>query len=182
MPLVEGLVFVHNCLVGFDLRERVSLLASGKITTGFHMAKVLALGADACYAARAMMMAIGCIQARRCNSNDCPVGVATQKPGLVAGLDVESKAERTRNFQRETVGAFLELLGAAGLSDPAQLTPEHIMRRVDARSVRSYLESRRPVPLEPRILVRELPGGPIFSVPIDTEAAVRALQNAPHQS
>ena len=67
-PLVEGLVLVHNALVGFGLRERVRVFASGKIATGFHMAQKLALGADACFSARAMMMAMGCIQARQCNA------------------------------------------------------------------------------------------------------------------
>ncbi|MCP3918604.1 MAG: FMN-binding glutamate synthase family protein [bacterium] len=140
MPLREGLTFVHNCLVGFDLRDRVKLIAAGKITSGFHMARLVALGADICCAARSMMMAIGCIQARRCNANDCPVGVATQKPWLVAGLDVESKAERAASFQHETVEGFFELLGAAGLEHATELTPHHIMRRGSDNQVRSYFD------------------------------------------
>ena len=140
MPLNEGLVFVHNCLVGFGLRDRVKLIASGKISTGFDMATKLALGADLCYSARAMMMAVGCIQARRCNANDCPAGVATQIPGLVQGLDVDDKAQRTERFHRETVESLLELVGAAGLEDPAAISPDHIMRRVDERTVQSYFQ------------------------------------------
>lgn len=140
MPLTEGLVYVHNCLEGFKLRAGIRVIASGKIANGFDMAAKLALGADLCNSARAMMMALGCIQARRCNSNDCPVGVATQNPALVFGLDVESKGERVFNFHDETVRGFLELLGAAGLSDPADLRPHHVMRRIDATRVRSYAE------------------------------------------
>lgn len=140
MPLREGLVYVHNCLVGFDLRDRVKIVASGKITTGFDMATKFALGADVCYSARAMMLAIGCIQARRCNANDCPVGVATQKPGLVDGLDVDSKASRVANFHKETIEALMELLGAAGLVHPEDLEPQHISRRVDSVRVMSYSE------------------------------------------
>ncbi|MCA9001803.1 MAG: FMN-binding glutamate synthase family protein, partial [Planctomycetes bacterium] len=126
MPLNEGLVFVHNCLVGFALRERIKVIASGKVITGFDMATKLALGADLCYSARAMMMAIGCIQARRCNANDCPAGVATQKPNLMQGLDVDDKAPRVQAYHRETINSLLELVGAAGLDDPAQITPHHI--------------------------------------------------------
>jgi glutamate synthase domain-containing protein 2 len=140
MPLVEGLVFVHNALTGFRLRDRVRVVAAGKIITGFHIAKALALGADLCYSARGMMMSIGCIQARRCNANDCPVGVATQRPGLVVGLDVEDKAPRAARFHRETIRSFLEILGAAGLEHPSELEPRHLMRRVAPHEVRAFDE------------------------------------------
>lgn len=138
MPLREGLAFVHNALTGFRLREGIKLIAAGKIVTGFHMAKNLALGADICYSARAMMMSIGCIQARRCHANDCPVGVATQKPHLVKGLDVEDKAKRAQRFQESTIHSFMEMIGAAGLCGPEELEPRHIMRRVSVTEVQSY--------------------------------------------
>jgi glutamate synthase domain-containing protein 2 len=140
MPLNEGLVFVHNCLVGFALRERIKVIASGKVITGFDMVTKLALGADLCYSARAMMMAIGCIQARRCNANDCPAGVATQKPELMQGLDIEDKAPRVQSYHKETINSLLELVGAAGLTDPAEITPHHIMRRVQGTQVQSYFD------------------------------------------
>jgi len=139
-PLDEGLVFVHNCLVGFALRDKVKIFASGKIATGFQMARRMAMGADVCYSARAMMLALGCIQARTCNTNHCPVGVATQEPGLVAGLVVGDKAARVANFQQGTVHSFLELLGAAGLDDRCDLGPQHVMRRLEHGEVRTYLE------------------------------------------
>lgn len=133
---VLAALFVALALVGVH----DSVIASGKILSGFTIASKLALGADLCNSARAMMMAIGCIQARRCNANDCPVGVATQKPGLVAGLDVDSKAERVRNFHLETITAFRELLGAAGLTDPSGLHRGLIHRRVSQVDVLSYAE------------------------------------------
>jgi len=139
-PLVEALVLVHNSLVGFGLRERVGVFASGKIATGFHMAQKMALGADACFSARAMMMAMGCIQARECNANTCPVGVATQDTGLVSGLDVEDKAQRVEQFQRGTVQSLLELAGAAGLGGPEELLPHHIQKRIAPDEVRSYMD------------------------------------------
>lgn len=139
-PLCDGLSFVHNALVGAGVRERIRIIAAGKITTGFHMAAKMALGADMCNAARAMMFALGCIQALRCNSNTCPTGVATQDPALVRGLDVGDKARRVANFHEETVRSLFEVLGAAGLSGPRELRPWHILRRVSPNEVRSYAE------------------------------------------
>jgi glutamate synthase domain-containing protein 2 len=145
-PLTEGLVFVHNTLVGFGLRDDVRVVASGKILTGFHMAKRLAAGADLCNSARAFMFALGCIQARRCNANICPVGVATQDPGLIRGLVVEDKRERVKSFHHETVEALMELLGAAGLDHPADLRPGHIQRRVTSGEVKSYAQIYEYIP------------------------------------
>lgn len=137
-PLLDGLAFVHSALVGSGLRADMKLIASGKIMTGFHMARALAVGADLCYSARGMMFALGCIQARACNANTCPVGVTTHKPHLVAGLVVADKATRTKNFHHNTVKAFMELLYAAGLDHPDDLRPEHIHRRISRTSVQHY--------------------------------------------
>ena len=139
-PLVEGLLFVHNALVGVGLRDEVKVLASGKVTTGFDVARLLAIGADGCYAARAMMFALGCIQARRCNSNDCPAGVATQLPGLEHGLVVKDKAKRVAQYHRATMKACAELVGAAGLDGHEDLRPWHIHRRVGPTRVMRYDE------------------------------------------
>lgn len=137
-PMTEGLVFVHNALVGARLRSKIKIFVSGRIATGFDMARAMALGADACYSGRAMMMALGCIQARRCNSNDCPAGVATQDPRFTVGLVVTEKAPRVARYHRETVQSFLELMGASGVSDPALLRPWHINRRVDFATCAHY--------------------------------------------
>lgn len=140
MPLREALVFVRNALVGVELKSRIKLIAAGKIATGFHIMRALALGADLTCSARAMMFALGCIQARRCNANDCPVGVATQKPALTRGLVVDDKARRVARYHQETIDSFLELLGAAGLESPEQLTAEHIHRRVAMTEVQTFGE------------------------------------------
>jgi glutamate synthase domain-containing protein 2 len=139
-PLREGLAFVHQALVGTGLRDKLTVMASGKIITGFHMVRALALGADLCMSARGMMLALGCIQARRCNSNDCPVGVATQRAALVAGLDVEDKTSRVARYHHETVKSFLELVGAAGLTSPTDIRPHHVRRRLDERRTMHYGE------------------------------------------
>lgn len=106
---------VHNALVGGDLREEIEVIASGKILTGFDMATRLAVGADHCNAARGFIFALGCIQARLRNANTCPVGVTTQDPRLVRGLDVQDKCERVFGFHDETIERLLEILSAACL-------------------------------------------------------------------
>jgi glutamate synthase domain-containing protein 2 len=139
-PLIEGLIFVHNALVGYSLRSRIRVLASGKVASGFGLMKRLALGADACYSARGMMLALGCIQALQCNSNHCPVGVATQNAWLMAGLDPTSKSVRVANFHRETMKSLCEMLGAIGLASPSELRPWHVMHRVSPTQTKHYGE------------------------------------------
>ncbi len=139
-PLVEGLIFVHNALVGSGVRDKVRLVASGKILTGFYMVKCLALGADLCYSARGMMMALGCIQALKCNSNHCPVGIATQNRALTAGLVPGDKNVRVFNFHHEMVESVSDIMGAMGVATPDDLRPWHIMRRVSPTEVKHYGE------------------------------------------
>ncbi|HVZ47692.1 MAG TPA: FMN-binding glutamate synthase family protein [Gemmatimonadaceae bacterium] len=137
-PLNDGLNFVHNALSAGGVRGHIRVIASGKVNTGFAMATKVALGADMCNAARAMMFALGCIQALRCNSNKCPTGVATQDPELMAGLVVEDKSVRVARFHKETVKSFFEVLGAAGLARPADLKPWYVNRRVSPLETRTY--------------------------------------------
>ncbi|MCI5081011.1 MAG: FMN-binding glutamate synthase family protein [Saprospiraceae bacterium] len=138
MPYKEGLAFVHDALVGFGIREKIKIFASGKVITGFHIFRALALGADATYSARAMMLALGCIQALECNKNNCPTGVATQNPELVAGLVVKDKKIRVAQFHHETIKSFVELMAAAGLKSPAEITRHHVYRRVSMNKSKRY--------------------------------------------
>ncbi len=139
-PLREGLVFAHNCLVGTGLRGSIKLGASGKIVTAFDMARVMALGADWCNAARGFMFAIGCVQAQSCHTDRCPTGVATQDPKRQRAIVVPDKGARVAAFHHSTLHALGELLGAAGLSHPEELRPAHILQRVSATVVKSYAE------------------------------------------
>jgi hypothetical protein len=106
--------------------------------------------------ARGMMFALGCIQARRCHENNCPVGVATTDELLASALDVPSKARRVASYQAATVHAFLELVGAAGLSAPSQLAPHHLWRRLGPSEVRHFGELYDYLP-DGALLGRELP-------------------------
>lgn len=155
-PGVEGLVFVHNALVGFGLRDQLRVFTSGKVTTSFDIIKRIAIGADVVYSARGMLLALGCIQALRCHSNHCPTGITTQDPQLVAGLHVPSKRTRIKNFHHETLKTFAEVIGAMGLEHSRDLKPWHIMRRTSPESIRHYGEMFRY--LQPgELLQKDLP-------------------------
>ncbi len=138
MPLRDGLMFVHNALVGLNLRDRIRLGASGKVTSAFDIARLLALGADWCNAARGFMFAIGCIQAQSCHTGRCPTGVATQDPIRQRSLVVLDKAERVFHFHRSTLKALAEVVAAAGLDHPNTLRPHHLSKRVSQNLVQRF--------------------------------------------
>jgi len=135
-PMQDGLLLVHNTLVGVGLRDRIRIGAAGKIVTAFDVARTLALGADWCNSARGFMFALGCLQAQTCHTGRCPTGVATQDPWRQRALVVPDKAARVANFHRNTLKALGELLAAAGLTHPDQLGPMHIAKRVSDIEVR----------------------------------------------
>jgi glutamate synthase domain-containing protein 2 len=135
-PLQEGLLLVHNTLVGLNLRPRVRIGASGKIISAYDIARTLALGADWCNSARGFMFALGCIMAQACHTGHCPTGVTTQGRVRSRALVPEDKAERVYHFHRNTLHALAELVGAAGVHHPGELQPHHIVRRVSANEVR----------------------------------------------
>jgi len=140
MPLAEGLSLTRSLLDGAGLSGRVKIVASGKIYDGFSLCRSLALGADLCNSARAMMFALGCIQALKCNTNRCPTGVTTQDPRLHSGLDVASKAVRVANFHRNTVHSAAEIMAAIGAATPAQVTPDHFFHRENGIHVKSFAD------------------------------------------
>lgn len=139
-PLTEGLLTVHNALVGTGLRDRIKIGASGKIATGTDLVKRLVQGADYGNAARAMMFAVGCIQAQRCHTNTCPTGVTTQDPRRARALDVRDKTPRVQRFQEATVASALQIMASMGVTDPAELRPHMLHRRIDPVTERSYEE------------------------------------------
>ncbi|MET0830742.1 MAG: FMN-binding glutamate synthase family protein, partial [Acidimicrobiia bacterium] len=139
-PLAEGLAFVHNTLVGAGVRKDIKVGASGKLVTAAMMAMAMALGADWCNSARAFMFSVGCIQAQRCHTNRCPVGVTTQDPKLQRALNVPDKAERVYRFHHNTVEALAEMIAAMGLDHPSELAPHHVVRRADATETKSLDE------------------------------------------
>ena len=141
MPLRDALAFVHDALNGFAIKRHIRIIASGKVATGFDIVKNISIGADMCNSARGMMLALGCIQALECNTNKCPTGVATQNPDLAAGLVVEDKMVRIKNFHDETVKSAVELMAAAGIAHPSKLHRSFIYRRVNAGQIQTYAET-----------------------------------------
>jgi glutamate synthase domain-containing protein 2 len=139
-PLTEGLIMVHNALVGTGLRDRIKLGASGKIATGTDIVKRLAQGADYTNAARAMMMAAGCIQAQQCHTNKCPVGVATQDPRRARALDVADKSQRVFLYQQATVAQAQLMIASMGLAGPQELHPALLLRRIDHVRTANYAQ------------------------------------------
>ncbi|NMN99076.1 FMN-binding glutamate synthase family protein [Antrihabitans stalactiti] len=140
LPLTEGLITMHNALVGTGLRDRIKIGASGKVAAGNDIVKRLIQGADYTNAARAMMMAIGCIQAQLCHTNKCPVGVATQDPKRARALDVGDKSQRAQRYQAATVAQAVQIMASLGVSDPADLTPHMLIKRLTPTHIRSYAE------------------------------------------
>ena len=132
IPLTEGLMTVHNALVGAGLRDRIKIGASGKVATGSDLVKRIAQGADYTNAARAMMMAVGCIQAQRCHTNTCPVGVATQDPKRARALDVADKTRARPPATRSDGRAGAADHGLDGRCRPRRdLRPHMLRRRID---------------------------------------------------
>ncbi|MGQ0620423.1 MAG: FMN-binding glutamate synthase family protein [Panacagrimonas sp.] len=161
-PLQEGLLLVHNTLVGLNLRPHIKLGASGKIISAFDLSRTLALGADWCNSARGFMFALGCLQAQACHTGHCPTGVTTQDPIRQRALVPEDKATRVANFHRNTLVALGELTGAAGLSHPGRLGPQHIVRRVSNNEVR--LLSTMVKFLKPGDLLENRAEHPVYAV------------------
>jgi glutamate synthase domain-containing protein 2 len=135
-PLQEGLLLVHNTLTGVNLRDRIKIGCAGKIVSAFDIARAMALGADWCNSARGFMFALGCIQAQNCHTGHCPTGVTTQDPLRQRALAVPDKSERVLSFHQQTLKALKELVQAAGLTHPNEITAHHIVRRVDENEVR----------------------------------------------
>lgn len=155
-PLQEGLRLVHNTLVGLNLRDRIKIGASGKIVSAFDVARAMAVGADWCNSARGFMFALGCIQAQTCHTGHCPTGVTTQDPIRQKALVVPDKATRVFNFHQQTLHALQELVQAAGLQHPGEITAHHIVRRVNGNEVRLLAN-----------LLPEVPAGALLRDPLE---------------
>ena len=135
-PLQEGLLLVHNTLVGLNLRHKIKIGCAGKVVSAFDIARMVALGADWCNSARGFMFSLGCIQAQSCHTGNCPTGVATQDDQRARALVVPTKAERVYHFHRNTLLALKELVQAAGLDEPSEITAAHNARRSAEHSVK----------------------------------------------
>jgi len=138
VPMREGLLFVHNTLVGAGLRDQIRIGVAGKLVSAFDLAAVFAIGADFANSARGFMFALGCIQSMSCHTNHCPTGIATQDRRRGRALVVPDKADRVWRYHERTVHALAELLAAAGLRHPDELRPHHLVHRVSTVEIRQF--------------------------------------------
>ena len=128
-PLLDGLSFVHKTLVKYNLKDQIKIIASGKAIDAFDIIKLKAMGADAVGMARSFMLSLGCIQARECNLDSCPVGVATQNEDLVEALVVADKNVRVKNYHSKTIAAVKEVVSAMGKNSIDEVTSKDVFRR-----------------------------------------------------
>ena len=156
-PLQEGLILVHNSLRGAGLRSQIMIGCAGKVISAFDIARLMALGANWCNSARGFMFAIGCIQAQTCHSGHCPTGVTTQDPLRQQALVVGDKAERVYHFHQNTLHALKELVQAAGVQHPNEISAHHIVRRTGDHTVDSLAHA----------LLREIPEGSLLQDSLD---------------
>ena len=154
-PCLEATYYIHQVLTGAGLRKQIKIISAGQTSTGFDMLEKIIVGADTVNAARSMMMALGCVQAKSCNTNNCPTGVATQNPARARAIDVTEKSTRVYKFHRATVQSFLELCGAMGISNPDDLCPSDLLSRHEG-GIRNFDQLYQPL-MENQLLTDSIP-------------------------
>src|SRR5699024_2806989 len=141
LPIFSGVYILDKTLRKYGVRDEVKIIASGMLATANKMAVALSLGADLIYVARAAMNTDGCINAGKCHTNLCPVGVTSHLPHLEAGLVVEEKRFRTANYLT-TMREGLFMLGAScGIDSPTKFSKDHIALRESNNNVTKYKEA-----------------------------------------
>lgn len=126
LPIRSALLLLDDALRKYEVRDRVKIIASGKITTPDKAAIALAMGADLVQIARGFMISVGCIMAQRCHTNECPAGVATTDPSLQRGLVVEEKKYRVTNYIVTMREGLFRIAAAAGLDSPTKFERHHV--------------------------------------------------------
>ncbi|MCS6236435.1 FMN-binding glutamate synthase family protein [Shewanella baltica] len=139
MPWEDALIFAVDTLNTYKLKKDIKVITATKIFTAFDLFKALCIGADVCNSARGMMLALGCVQSLKCNTNECPTGVTTNNPTLVRGLVVAEKWKRVRNYHQHMLDDFLALLAASGCHSLDEMNRNLIYRKVD-KQWHSYAE------------------------------------------
>ncbi|MFO1194585.1 MAG: FMN-binding glutamate synthase family protein [Rhodoferax sp.] len=178
-PLQEGLLLVHNTLRGVGLRNRIRIGCAGKVVSAFDIARMMALGADWCNSARGFMFALGCLQAQNCHTGECPTGVATQDPLRQQSLVVADKTQRVYSFHHLTLHALKELVQAAGLTHPSDITAHHIVRRTSDQKVKSLAQSILTQLPDGALLQPDLRGLPLIYQQSWPQASAQSFQLQP---
>jgi glutamate synthase domain-containing protein 2 len=140
LPFRLGFARVYSIFVERGLHEDVTFIGAGKLGLPDNAIVAFGLGVDMVNVGREAMLAVGCIQAQKCHTNHCPVGVATQDSRRARALDVADKSERVEQFQRATVRSATQIMASIGVHDPDELRPHMLRRRVTPTEMRSYAE------------------------------------------
>ncbi|WP_462421312.1 glutamate synthase-related protein [Salinicoccus sp. Marseille-QA3877] len=127
LPILTALPIVDELLRNYGVRDRVKLIASGKLITPDKAAIALAMGADLIHIARGFMISVGCIMAEVCHTNTCPVGVATTDAKLQEGLIIDEKLYRVSNYVTSLREGLFNIAAAAGVDSPTKLERKHII-------------------------------------------------------
>ncbi|MEM9313657.1 MAG: glutamate synthase-related protein, partial [Pseudomonadota bacterium] len=145
LPLNESLPMVVDMLYEYGLRDRVKVIASGKLINPARVAWALASGADFCASARGFMFALGCIQALQCNKNSCPTGITTHDPELQRGLVPQEKRKRVAAYARAVAHDVGIIAHSCGVPEPRLLERRHV-RIIEAAGSSHNMAERHPIP------------------------------------
>ena len=131
LPIWESLPMVVDQLIRYDLKDRVKVIASGKLMTPTEVAWALCAGADFIVSARGFMLALGCIQALQCNKNTCPTGVTTHDKDLQRGLVPKEKQFRVANYAKNMEKEVGIIAHSCGVREPRRLKRYHVRIQTD---------------------------------------------------
>lgn len=126
MSIREGLLMVSDLRDRHGLKERIRLIASGKLVNPGDVAWALAAGADFVTSARGFMFALGCIQALKCNKNTCPTGITTHNPRFQKGLVVEAKEDRVARYAKAIIKEVETIAHSVGVAEPRLMRRRHV--------------------------------------------------------
>jgi len=145
LPLKESLPVVADLLIAYNLKDRVRLIASGKLITPSDVAWALCVGADFINSARGFMFALGCIQVLKCQMNTCPTGIATHNPHLQKGLNPADKMVKVANYVKNLAHEVEVIAHSCGVHEP-RLLKRHHMRIMQANDVSIRFDKLYPYP------------------------------------
>ena len=131
MPLKQALAITDRVLKKHKVRDHLALFASGKIATPADVAVAMALGADVVGISRGFLLALGCVQALKCHTGECPSGIATQSKSAQKALHVEAASDRVATYATTLIKEAQMLAESCGYSDPTQLKPTDVMLQVE---------------------------------------------------
>ncbi len=126
LPVKETLPLASDVLHQYGLRDRVRMIASGKLVNPSEVGWAIATGADFVTSARGFMFALGCIQSLKCNKNTCPTGITTHNPRLQKGLDPTDKAVRVCNYAKRVIYEVQVISHSCGVVRPRLMNRSHV--------------------------------------------------------